>query len=88
MPASLSVKCNGKTYHFAFDSDSDLYDWQDDVYTRCPLGAQTTNPFGFQHIGHIGDGITGTFAVSTPPLLPFFHRLATCYIQFPSVISV
>ncbi|TEB29293.1 hypothetical protein FA13DRAFT_1775583 [Coprinellus micaceus] len=62
MPASLSVKCNGKTYHFAFDSDSDLYDWQDDVYTRCPLGAQTTNPFGFQHIGHIGDGITGTFA--------------------------
>ena len=63
MDHSLSIKCAGKTYHVAFDNDSDLYDWRDDMYSRCALGAQTTTPFNFQHTSHIGtDGPTGTFA--------------------------
>lgn len=66
---SLSVKCAGKTYHFSFDTDGDLYDWRDDMYSRCPLGAQTTNPFNFQHTAHVGaDGITGTFAETAKPI--------------------
>ncbi|KAF5339354.1 hypothetical protein D9611_009820 [Ephemerocybe angulata] len=60
---SLTVKCAGKTYHLSFDSDAELYDWRDDMYTRCPLGAQTTGPFNFQHTAHLGvDGAVGTFA--------------------------
>ncbi|KAH6905888.1 hypothetical protein BKA70DRAFT_460861 [Coprinopsis sp. MPI-PUGE-AT-0042] len=63
MNHSLSIRCAGKVYHVAFDNDTDLYDWRDDMYSRCPLGAQTTSPFNFQHTSHIGtDGPTGTFA--------------------------
>ncbi|TFK28435.1 hypothetical protein FA15DRAFT_60886 [Coprinopsis marcescibilis] len=67
MPHSLSIRCaSGKTHHIAFDSDSDLYDWRDDMYSRCPLGMAATNPFNFQHTGHIGaSGATGTFAEAT-----------------------
>lgn len=83
MPHSLGVKCAGKLYHLSFDSDADLYDWQDDIYSRCPLGAQTTNPFNFQHTAHIGaNGARGTFAVGshlhmfpyTLPPLSMLHR--------------
>ncbi|KAJ2915323.1 hypothetical protein MD484_g5101, partial [Candolleomyces efflorescens] len=74
MPHSLGVKCAGKLYHLSFDSDADLYDWQDDIYSRCPLGAQTTNPFNFQHTAHIGaNGARGTFA--EPTTLPLFEEM-------------
>ncbi|KAF5339328.1 hypothetical protein D9611_009827 [Ephemerocybe angulata] len=71
---SLTVKCAGKTYHLSFDSDAELYDWRDDMYTRCPLGAQTTGPFNFQHTAHLGvDGAVGTFA--EPTTLPLYAEL-------------
>ncbi|KAF6758827.1 hypothetical protein DFP72DRAFT_162190 [Ephemerocybe angulata] len=71
---SLTVKCAGKTYHLSFDSDAELYDWRDDMYTRCPLGAQTTGPFNFQHTAHLGvDGAVGTFA--EPTTLPIYAEL-------------
>ncbi|EAU93346.1 hypothetical protein CC1G_04325 [Coprinopsis cinerea okayama7 len=74
MPHSLSIKCGTKTYHLAFDSDVDLYDWRDDMYSRCPLGAQTTNPFNFKHTAHIGSsGATGTF--TEPSTLPLYEEM-------------
>jgi hypothetical protein len=53
-----------KNYNLAFTSDSELYDWQDDIYQRCPLGNYSA-PFDFVHKAHIGgDAISGTFSVS------------------------
>lgn len=54
-----------KRYNLAFASDSELYDWQDDIYQRCPLGNYST-PFDFVHKAHIGsDVVSGSFSVSS-----------------------
>lgn len=59
----LLVLNHKKNYNIAFASDSELYDWQDDIYQRCPLGNYSA-PFDFVHKAHIGgDAITGTFSV-------------------------
>lgn len=56
---NLKKNCN-----LAFASDSELYDWQDDIYQRCPLGNYSA-PFDFVHKAHIGgDLVSGTFSVS------------------------
>lgn len=55
-PHCISLTAKGRQYHFSFDTDSDLYDWQDDIYARCPLGGATSNPFNFEHKTHIGSG--------------------------------
>lgn len=55
-PHCVSLTAKGRQYHFSFDTDSDLYDWQDDIYGRCPLGGATSNPFNFEHKTHIGSG--------------------------------
>ena len=55
-PHCVSLTAKGRQYHFSFDADSDLYDWQDDIYGRCPLGGATSNPFNFEHKTHIGSG--------------------------------
>jgi hypothetical protein len=60
----LLVLNHKKNYNIAFASDAELYDWQDDIYQRCPLGNYSA-PFDFVHKAHIGgDAITGTFPVS------------------------
>jgi len=60
---SLVLKARTKRYNISFASDSELYDWQDDIYQRCPLGNYSA-PFDFVHKSHIGsDNVAGTFAV-------------------------
>jgi hypothetical protein len=60
---SLRFKTRGKIYNFSFATDPELYDWQDDIYERCPLGNYSA-PFDFVHKSHIGsDTVTGSFAV-------------------------
>jgi len=62
-----------KNYNIAFASDSELYDWQDDIYQRCPLGNYSA-PFNFVHKGHIGgDTVSGTFSESN--MLPIFAEI-------------
>jgi len=62
-----------KNYNLAFTSDSELYDWQDDLYQRCPLGNYSA-PFDFVHKAHIGgDTISGTFA--DPSILPIYAEI-------------
>jgi hypothetical protein len=61
---SFRLKVRGKVYNFAFATDPELYDWQDDIYQRCPLGNYSA-PFDFVHKSHIGsDSVTGTFTAS------------------------
>jgi hypothetical protein len=55
-PRCISLTAKGRQYHLSFDTESDLYDWQDDIYGRCPLGRATSNPFNFEHKTHIGSG--------------------------------
>jgi hypothetical protein len=70
----LLVLNHKKNYNLAFASDSELYDWQDDIYQRCPLGNYSA-PFDFVHKAHIGgDGVAGTF--SDPSMLPIFAEIA------------
>ncbi|PPQ91957.1 hypothetical protein CVT25_004431 [Psilocybe cyanescens] len=60
---SLGLRTKDKCYNFSFASDSELYDWQDDIYQRCPLGNYSA-PFDFVHKSHIGsDRVAGTFTV-------------------------
>ncbi|KAF8798339.1 hypothetical protein BYT27DRAFT_7218574 [Phlegmacium glaucopus] len=62
-----------KHYNLAFASDSELYDWQDDIYKRCPLGNYSA-PFGFVHKAHIGsDAVSGTF--SDTNILPIYAEI-------------
>jgi hypothetical protein len=60
---SLCLKAREKFYNLSFASDPELYDWQDDIYQRCPLGNYSA-PFDFVHKSHIGsDNVAGTFTV-------------------------
>jgi hypothetical protein len=71
----LEVKCDTKKQRFyiSFKNDGELYDWQDDVYSRCPL-VGGSNPSGFVHNVHVGfDPITGAFSVSIILLFLFPH---------------
>ncbi|KAF8179164.1 hypothetical protein BJ912DRAFT_646730 [Pholiota molesta] len=39
---------NERCLHLSFAADSELYDWQDDIYSRAPqLGGASSSPFGF-----------------------------------------
>ena len=63
---SIVINGGGRRYNIAFSTDSELYDWQDDIYRRTPLGGYSSNPFDFVHKSHIGTGIdtvSGTFTV-------------------------
>jgi len=67
-PYCLLLEAKARRYYLSFDSDGELYDWQEDVYSRSPLGAG--QPFGFIHNIHVGvDGASGAFDVSLHPLL-------------------
>jgi hypothetical protein len=48
--------------HLSFTADSELYDWQDDIYSRAPqLGGASSSPFGFVHKAHVGADVAGNF---------------------------
>lgn len=50
-----------KRYLFSFRSDDEVYNWQDDVYTRSPLSG-VSGPTNFQHKIHVGfDHVSGAF---------------------------
>ncbi|KAG6865043.1 hypothetical protein C0991_005536 [Blastosporella zonata] len=52
-PYCLLLQVKNRTYHLSFDNDGELYDWKDDVYSRCPrIGVG--NPSGFVHNVHVG----------------------------------
>jgi len=62
-PYCLLLETKDRRYHLSFKNDEELYDWQDDVYLRSPLGEG--KPFGFVHNIHVGtDPASGTFLVS------------------------
>jgi protein-serine/threonine kinase len=45
-----------------FDSDTDVYDWMDKIYDRCPQMGGVSHPTGFSHRVHVGfDPVTGGF---------------------------
>ncbi|KAG6887389.1 hypothetical protein C0992_012468 [Termitomyces sp. T32_za158] len=59
-PYCLLVQVKDRTYHLSFDNDEELYDWKDDVYSRCPL-IGVGSPSGFTHNVHVGfDQIAST----------------------------
>ncbi|KAF8060759.1 hypothetical protein FPV67DRAFT_305441 [Lyophyllum atratum] len=61
-PYCLLLEVKNRTYHLSFENDGELYDWQDDVYSRCPLIA-VGNPQGFVHNVHVGfDHISNSFS--------------------------
>jgi len=70
---SLCLKAKKKQYNFSFASDPELYDWQEDIYQRCPLGGYSA-PFDFVHKSHIGsDNITGDFEETK--ILPIYSEI-------------
>jgi hypothetical protein len=71
-PYCLLLEAKERRYYLSFDNDGELYDWQEDVYSRSPLG--TGKPLGFIHNIHIGtEGTSDAFAVS--PILSEMLRL-------------
>ncbi|KAF5313000.1 hypothetical protein D9619_003716 [Psilocybe cf. subviscida] len=70
---SLCLRAKDKRYNLSFSSDPELYDWQDDIYQRCPLG-NYSSPFDFVHKSHIGaDNPTGNFGDTT--ILPIYAEI-------------
>jgi len=66
----LRLKAKERVFNFSFATETELYDWQDDVYQRCPLGNYSA-PFDFVHKSHIGsDNVTGQFTVRFSCLIP------------------
>lgn len=61
-PYCLLLEVKNRTYHLSFENDGELYDWQDDVYSRCPL-IGVGNPQGFVHNVHVGfDQLSNSFS--------------------------
>ena len=51
-----------RTLFVSLKSDQDLYDWVDDVYSRCPSMGGVSNPTNFTHKVHVGfDPVSGGF---------------------------
>ncbi|KAF7976569.1 hypothetical protein HWV62_6241 [Athelia sp. TMB] len=60
-PYCLLLETKDKRYYFALRSDEEVYNWQDDVYSRSPLMG-VSNPTNFAHNVHVGfDPVTGAF---------------------------
>ncbi|KAG5641764.1 hypothetical protein DXG03_004276 [Asterophora parasitica] len=52
-PYCLLLEVKNRSYLLSFETDGELYDWQDDVYSRCPL-IGVGNPQDFVHNTHVG----------------------------------
>ena len=51
-----------KALYMKFDRDDDLYEWQDNIYNRCPSISGVSAPTNFSHKVHVGfDAATGAF---------------------------
>ncbi|KAF8168535.1 hypothetical protein B0H34DRAFT_63630 [Crassisporium funariophilum] len=73
LATKASNNSKAKRYNISFATDPELYDWQDDIYNRCPLGGYSS-PYNFVHKGHVGvDKVEGTFADSN--VLPIFAEI-------------
>ncbi|KAF8179170.1 hypothetical protein BJ912DRAFT_646898 [Pholiota molesta] len=60
--------------HLSFAADSELYDWQDDIYSRAPqLGGASSSPFGFVHKAHVGADVAGNFGDAS--ILPIYAEI-------------
>ncbi|KZP13989.1 Pkinase-domain-containing protein [Athelia psychrophila] len=60
-PYCLLLETKDKRYYFALRNDEELYNWQDDVYSRSPLMG-VSNPTNFVHKVHVGfDPVSGAF---------------------------
>jgi len=83
---SLGLTAKAKKFNLSFASDSELYDWRDDIYQRCPLG-NYSDPFDFVHKSHIGsDSVFGIFVCTTQILHCHshsctFYRTRTFFIS-------
>ena len=75
------TSANGKTttLSLAFATDAALYDWQDDLYARSPLGRYTSGPFDFVHKAHVGADVAGNFGVSFVVSLWLFSVSSVCF---------
>lgn len=51
-PYCFLLETKGKQYHVSLKSDSELYNWQDDIYSRSPL-VGGTGPTNFVHHAHV-----------------------------------
>lgn len=62
-PFSVELTKEGnKIWILKFDSDTDVYNWMDSVYDRCPQMGGVSHPTGFSHRVHVGfDPVTGGF---------------------------
>ncbi|EME82485.1 uncharacterized protein MYCFIDRAFT_59581 [Pseudocercospora fijiensis CIRAD86] len=51
-----------KIWILKFDTDTDVYNWMDSIYDRCPQMGGVSHPTGFSHRVHVGfDPVTGGF---------------------------
>lgn len=62
-PFSLELTREGnKVWILKFDTDTDVYNWMDSIYDRCPQMGGVSHPTGFSHRVHVGfDPVTGGF---------------------------
>ncbi|CAK3834021.1 Serine threonine- kinase CLA4 [Lecanosticta acicola] len=62
-PYSLELTREGnKIWILRFDTDTDVYNWMDSIYDRCPQMGGVSHPTGFSHRVHVGfDPVTGGF---------------------------
>lgn len=70
-PYCLAVDYNDRRVFLSLKNDEELYEWQEDVYSRSPLTGVSV-PMNFVHKVHVGfDPNTGSFTVrySYPPPL-------------------
>lgn len=58
----FEVVTTERSYFFSCESDSELYGWIQEVYSKSPCGISA--PTNFTHNVHVGfDALTGTFQV-------------------------
>ncbi|SMQ53565.1 unnamed protein product [Zymoseptoria tritici ST99CH_1A5] len=62
-PFSVELTREGnKMWILKFDTDTEVYNWMDSIYDRCPSMGGVSHPTGFSHRVHVGfDPVTGGF---------------------------
>ncbi|KAF8879949.1 hypothetical protein BD779DRAFT_1550466 [Infundibulicybe gibba] len=61
-PFCLTLNTSSRTFNLSFETDSELCDWQDDLYLRSPLSASCSPPSEFVHRIHVSlDPNSGDF---------------------------
>ncbi|PUU80771.1 P21-Rho-binding domain-domain-containing protein [Tuber borchii] len=59
---SMASDAPRRTVFVSVKSEQELYDWVDDVYSRCPSMGGVSNPTNFTHQVHVGfDPVSGGF---------------------------